>query len=119
MPGQPDRPVRKPVTVIHFPKVGKPVSVPKRTMTLPEVSGDYTEELVTEPESRILLEEQEAAAPKKERKSGKRRKTAEIPAQEPKGNYSLTPQEASSLASMGHQLFELGASRKPARCSSG
>jgi tetratricopeptide (TPR) repeat protein len=102
MPGPP---VRKPVTVVHFPKVGKPVSVPKRTMTLPEISGVSYEDSdpVTEPESRMLIEEQPTAP--RERKTGKRRKTLELPAVD---SFALTDKEAADLAQMGHQLFEAG-----------
>jgi tetratricopeptide (TPR) repeat protein len=106
MPGQPDRAARKPVTVIHFPKAGKPVPVPRRTMTLPEVSAFSGEDPVTEPESRALLDEQRAQPAKK---ASKRRKTAEIPTVPlVRADLALTPQESSDLAAMGHQLFELG-----------
>lgn len=112
MPGQPDAKVRKPVTVIHFPKAGKPVAVPRRTMTLPEVSAAYVnEDPVTEPESRILLDELKAQPAAK--KGSKRRKTVETPTQPlPKNELTLTAQESSDLAQMGHQLFELGRVRE-------
>lgn len=112
MPGQPDPRVRKPVTVIHFPKVGKPVPVPRRTQTLPQVkvvSDDA--DPVTEPESRMLLDEQAAAKAESAsgKKGGKRRKTLELPtAPATRNDFALTAKEASDLAAMGHQLFELG-----------
>lgn len=114
MPGQPDPRVRKPVTIIHFPKAGKPVPVPRRTQTLPQLAALSDEDPVTEPESRMLLDEQrEKAQAKAESASGKkgskRRKTLELPtAPVGKAEFPLTAQEASDLAAMGHQLFELG-----------
>jgi tetratricopeptide (TPR) repeat protein len=104
MPGQPDAKVRKPVTVIHFPKAGKPVPAPRRTQTLPEVSAFSGDDPVTEPESRVLLDELHS-----QKKAPRRRKTAELPTIPlARQNLALTPQESSDLAAMGHQLFELG-----------
>ncbi len=108
MPGHPDAKVRKPVTVIHFPKAGKPVAVPRRTMTLPVVAVvDDHEDPVTEPESRVLLEELKERPSGK--KPGKRKKTLESPTVPlPRNELTLTAAESGDLAQMGHQLFELG-----------
>lgn len=109
-----ERGAKKPITVIHFPKVGKPVAVPRRTQTLPADTAFAQEDPVTEPESYQLIEEQrQAAAVARAAKRPKgRRKTAELPAQDGQAPATrepeLTPRQAGDLATMGHQLFELG-----------
>ena len=115
MSAQPERGARKPITVIHFPKVGKPVAVPRRAQTVTEVRAPVIEEIVTEPESSLLLEEQAAEKAAQARKGPRRRRTRDVPqVGGPAHKKGAAPErrrtagEVAELVSMGHQLFELG-----------
>ena len=130
-----ERPPRKPVTIIHFPKQGKPrprPTAPSQTVTemraMDEVTDPYTNAVEdpalaaartpaprrpTPPPSKVT-----AVTPPPTEKKGRKSKTQEIPAVTPLPETVLselanakkvkTPQQAADLSMFGHQLFEMG-----------
>jgi hypothetical protein len=109
----PEQGGRKPVTVIHFPKVLPKPSVTgprRRTQSITELKG--FDDDVTDPSG--------TANERKRVSGGRRTKTLETtqPGAQPMPEAHVghvagikrvkTPQEAADLAAFGHELFELG-----------
>jgi tetratricopeptide (TPR) repeat protein len=107
-------PPRKPVTVIHFPKVGKRPPVRRPTVSITELKAVGRDEDATDPHV-VVTPEPRPSNPSgrgAEKPKGKR-KTGEVPL--PEGHVahvdlkkSRSAREAADLAAFGHKLFELG-----------
>jgi tetratricopeptide (TPR) repeat protein len=97
---------KKPVTVIHFPKVtAKTASRSRRTQSITELKAVTLDEDVTDPSSSV--------AEVRRRSHGRRTKTLEVLPEAHVGHVGhnkrlKTPREAADLAAFGHELFELG-----------
>ncbi len=103
----------KPVTVIHFPKVGK--QVPRRpTVSITELKAVGRDEDATDPQVVVTPEpkpSERAGGP--QAKPRKSTKTVEVPLPEAHVAHvdlkrDHTPQDAADLAAFGHRLFEMG-----------
>ena len=103
-------PPRKPVTVIHFPKVGKSPPVHRPTVSITELKAVGRDEDATDPHV-VVTPEPKPSAPKGEKAKG-RRKTHDALPEAHVAHVDLkkhhSPQEAADLAALGHKMFETG-----------
>jgi len=102
----------KPVTVIHFPKVGK--QAPRRpTVSITELKAVGRDEDATDPHVVVTPEPKANERPSGPQAKPKRTKSKEVPLPEAHVAHvdlkrGHTPQEAAELAAFGHKLFEMG-----------
>lgn len=98
----------KPVTVIHFPKVGKK-QVRRPTVSITELKAVGRDEDATDPHVVVTPEPKAAAAERaaEPQRKGRKTKTSETPLPESHVAH-LDVKQAADLAAFGHKLFELG-----------
>jgi tetratricopeptide (TPR) repeat protein len=104
-------PPRKPVTVIHFPKVGKSPPAHRPTVSITELKAVGRDEDATDPHV-VVTPEPKPSVPKGEKPKGRRTKTHDALPEAHVAHVDLkkhhSPKEAADLAALGHKLFENG-----------